>query len=44
MALSGVRNSCERVAKNSSFIRPTRSASDRAARSAPSSCSRSSAN
>ena len=34
IALSGVRSSCETVARNSSFSRPTRSASSRAARSA----------
>ena len=42
MAVSGVRNSCERVARNSSFKRFASSASLRAACSRVSSCSRSS--
>ena len=43
IALSGVRSSCESVARNSSFISLMRSASVRAARSLSSSASRSSA-
>ncbi len=41
MALSGVRSSCDRVARNSSLMRVARWAAMRALRSASSSCSRS---